>query len=138
MFKKLTTNLENLFTMTQKHNKHVQPIREVIRGERAATDLADMGITLEFIDGTWHIMAPHLEPVKLQISDIAHGLVKYRSVPKDLQKWAGLLLCGSGFIDLSDCEIQTGWDLLLNALWDAMDTGAFSDSALHLAEELAK
>jgi hypothetical protein len=89
------------------------------------------------IDGAWHFKYPPLEPVKLQISDVAYGLVKYRSNPDDLKKWARLILACS-FIDISDCEEQTGWKLLLNALWDASGSGIISDSALHLAEELAK
>jgi len=122
--------------MTQKHSNETQIIYEVVRGERPCTDLFQLGVKIEKVDDTWHFEFPQLEPVKLQISDVAYGLVKHRSNPDGLKKWARLILAGS-FIDLSNCEEQTGWEVLLNALWDAMDTGQINNDALGIAEELA-
>jgi hypothetical protein len=118
-------------------NNQIQLIYEVVRGERPCADLFHLGVKIEMIDDKWHFEHPHLEPVGIQISDVAFGLLKYRSKPSDLKKWARLILSCS-FIDVSKCEDQTGWEVLLNALWDAMGTGKYSDSAFHLAEELAK
>jgi hypothetical protein len=128
--------LVTLFIMTPRTN-HQALIYQVVRGERPCTDLGQLGIKLEYVDGDWHIESPSLDEIKLHISDIAHGLVKYQSSPSDLKKWARLILSGSGFIDLSECESQTGWEVLLNALWDSMSTGEFSTNAKHLAQELA-
>jgi len=47
-----------------------------------------------------------------------------------------MLMCT--LVDFADCEKETGWEILLNAMWDAMGKGVFSDDALHRAEELAK
>jgi hypothetical protein len=112
-------------------------IYQVIRGERPCTDLFQLGVKIDVIDDKWQIESPPLESVRLHISDVAHGLFRYRASPIDAKKWARLVLCGP-FIDLSECETQAGWEVLLNALWDAMGTGTFSNSALHLAEKLAK
>jgi len=124
--------------VTPRHLDSGELIQQVIQGERPCTDLSELGIRIQIVDDKWHIESPPMEAVRLHIADVAHGLVKYAPSPNDLKKWATLMLCGSGFIDFSECETQTGWDLLLNALWDAMGTGTFSNSALHLAEELAK
>jgi hypothetical protein len=123
--------------MTPRHPNPSELIYQVVQGERPCTDLFQLGIKIEVIDDKWQIESPPLESVKLHISDVARGLLRYRASPADAKKWARLVLASS-FIDLSECESQTGWDLLLNALWDAMGTGTISNGALHLAEELAK
>ena len=121
-------------------NQRIDPkaiIYQVVRGQRPIADLAHLGIRLQFIDGDFQIECPHMEGVALDISDIAYGLLKYRSSPGDLKKWARLILAGSAFIDFSKCESQTGYEVLLNALWDSLGAGQFSEEAKHLAEELA-
>jgi hypothetical protein len=123
--------------MTQRHHNQYELILQVVRGERPCDDLSQLGIKIERIDDAWHFTSPPLEPVKLDISDVANGLLKYKGQSDALKKWARLLLCGSGFIDFSKCEEHTDWEILLNALWDAMDSGTYSDDAFNLAEELA-
>ena len=123
--------------MTPKHPNASELISESFGASGRVLTCFRLGVKIEVIDDKWQIEAPPLESVRLHISDVAQGLFRYRSSPVDAKKWARLVLCGP-FIDLSECEAHTGWDLLLNALWDAMGTGTFSDSALHLAEELAK
>jgi hypothetical protein len=95
-----------------------------------------LGIKIEIIDDRWEIHSPPIGPVKLRILDIANGLLRYRSHPLEARKWARLVLA-SPFTDLSDCETETGWEVLLTALWDAMDSGNFSEEALKIAEEVA-
>ena len=123
--------------MTQRRPDQQRLIYDVIRGERPCSDLFQLGVKMGPVDDEWHLEEPCLEPVKIQLSDVANGLLKYRSHPDALKKWARLILA-SGFIDVSECENQTGWEVLLNALWDAMGTGTFSPGAVHLAEELAR
>ena len=126
-----------LFIMTQ-NNDDTEVIHKVIRGERPCTDLAHLGIKVEIVDGDWQVTSPHLNAAKVHISDIASGLIKYHARPTDLKKWANFVLAGSGFIDLSDCESQAGWGILLDALWDSSSRGTFSEEALQVAQELAR
>jgi hypothetical protein len=125
-----------LFTMTPK-NDYCQIIREVVRGQRPCEDLRKVGIKIELIDGDWQIESPNLVPTELEISDIAHGLITYQTNPSNLKKWARLILLGSGFLDLSQCESKSGWEVLLNALWDATANGEISEIAKRVAQELA-
>jgi len=121
----------------RRNNYNIQLIHQVVRGERPCTDLSCLGIKLEITDGNWQIESPHLEAVRVRVSDIVHGLLKYQSNTTDLKKWASLVM-GCNFIDLSECESQASWDVLLNALWDSAYTGAFSPTALKVAQEMAE
>jgi len=119
-------------------DKNDEIIYQVVRGERPCTDLKLLGVEFDFVDDARIMRMPYLKAVKLRVSDVANGLVKYHDQPKDLQKWARFMLMASNLVDFDECEKETGWDVLLNALWDAMGNGTISENALHRAEELAK
>ena len=124
--------------MTPKLSKQQDIILQVVRGQRPCEDLSQLGIHIERVDGAWHFKSPPLEALQLEIVDVANGLLKLKEHPDALQKWTRFLLCGLGFIDFSKCERHSEWQVLLDALWDAMDSGSCSDATFHLAEELAK
>ena len=58
-------------------------ILQVIRGELPFADLFQLGIKMGLMDDEWHIEAPFLPQVKIKISDVAYGLLKYSSSPID-------------------------------------------------------
>jgi len=81
--------------MTSRRPNPSQLIYQVVQGERPCADLFQLRVKIEVIDDKWQIESPPLESVKLHISHVARGLLRYRSSPADAKKWARLLLASA-------------------------------------------
>jgi hypothetical protein len=118
-------------------------LRQVIRGERAWPDLAQIGITMQLEDPG--IVADQLASccsVKnarnisftADIHDLARGLVANRDNPKSLREWAM-------FIQASDVDLQVEdhpeGDVVLDAIWDAAFLNPIKPEAMKILERLA-
>ena len=113
-------------------------ILDFVRGDRSWNDLELLGARIAFSDDGCNIEGT-LDVVRPSVHDIAQGLISHLEVPlHHLQRWAQVLLAGSGFIDLAELEAHPDGEEILNALWDASAGDAPEEHAILLARSIAK
>lgn len=107
------------------HPEHI--VSEIARGSRPWTDLELLGVRIgrdrNGIGGptTYVIEEPQGVDLRTKVADVAEGLLRWQSSPRELSDWALLAL-----LDFEDFEEHWAGDLLLNALWDACFEGRIS------------
>lgn len=106
-----------------------------VRGKASWRSLERVGIYVELKDEGCEIDNPWEIVVNAAAGDIAEGLLAHRDDPQELVRWARIVMGGSGFINLNALEQSAQGDVLLNALWDAMD-GDLSEDAIKAAESV--
>lgn len=113
-------------------------ILDFVRGARSWADLETLGARIAFsddgcsIDGTLYVVRPSLR-------DIAQGLAHHAAGPAHhLQRWAQVVLAGSGFLDLADLESDPDGEEILNAIWDASAGDPPEEHAVLLARSIAR
>jgi hypothetical protein len=107
-----------------------------VRGERSWKSLEKAGVNIEIRDDGYEIDNPWQLSVEAHPRDVAQGLLVYRRMPDQLQQWAGIILAGSSFVDLSkEFGTTPAGDILLNALWDAAFGDEIGREAIKIAED---
>jgi hypothetical protein len=108
-----------------------------VRGDRSWETLGRAGVYIEIRGDGYEIDNPWKLTAKVYPRDVAHGLLVYRRTSYQLQRWSGIILAGSSFLDLSE-EFDTTpeGDILLNALWDAAFGDEIPLEAISVAESL--
>jgi hypothetical protein len=113
-------------------------ILQVVRGERHWSDLATIGIEVVFEgDAIMRVKSPRGIEAVARSSDIASGLLAYRSNSVASQDWARVVLAGIPFLEL-DLDEQPIGDILLDALSDARFGQEVSDQAYSVARQYAR
>lgn len=114
-------------------------ILSFVRGECSWRALEKAGIYIELKDDGYEIDNPWRIVAKACPLDLAQGILAYRRAPNQLQRWAGIILAGSSFLDLGeDFETTPEGGVLLNALWDSAFGGQVNPNALSVAESLVR
>lgn len=72
-----------------------------------------------------------------QRSRVTGSIQVYAKRPADLRDWAHVLLAGSAFIDFAGIESTDTGAALLDALWDAADTGILNETSRKIVARLA-
>jgi hypothetical protein len=100
--------------------------------------LKELGFQLKRVRGGWRGYSPHAAvAVLVGAEQLARGINRYASRPDDLQGWAVTMLSADCF-DLAPLERHVAGNLLLDALWDAAETGSVGPTALDVATRLAE
>jgi hypothetical protein len=86
-------------------------------------------VDIEEREGQWLIAYAGDVCSTPDLSDLATGLAAYRTRAQDLQAWAHVMLGASAFLDFSGFESTPMGELLVEALWDAAESGAVSDAS---------
>jgi hypothetical protein len=114
-------------------------ILSFVRGKSSWQVLERAGIYIEHKNDGYEIDNPWQLVVTIFLRDMAQGLMVYRRSPDQLQRWAGIILAGSSFLDFSEeFETTPEGDILLNALWDAAFGDEISQEALSAMEGILK
>jgi hypothetical protein len=112
-------------------------IIEFVRGKVSWKTLERAGVFVELKDDGYEIDNPWQVAAKVHLRDVSEGLLVYQRIPDQMQRWAGIILAGSSFLDLSEeFETTPDGDILLNALWDAAFGDEVSQEAVDVAEGL--
>jgi hypothetical protein len=88
------------------NSEATQAILDFVRGSTSWRALERAGIFVELkgsgceIDNPWNLVA------RIRLRDVAQGLLTHRRAPEHLQRWAGIILAGSSFLDLGN-EFET-------------------------------
>jgi len=94
---------------------------DIIRGRAPFSELIDIGIEIDNIEGELHLRSKlagrTLQP---DLRDVLRGFNLYRDHPERLRIWAFLLLAETA-IDLSDLENTDSGRKLLDAIWEASE-----------------
>jgi hypothetical protein len=104
-------------------------IRQVVRGDCSWEALKQIGVRLEFTDAGLELRYSGAAAAYPDANDIAAGFWRYQFDQDALRTWASVVLAGSGFIDLASLEGTFVGDTLLDALWDAAQSGELSPTA---------
>lgn len=76
--------------------------------------------------------------VEASLKDVSQGLLSSWRRPDRLRSWAGIILAGSSFLELSEeFETTPEGDILLNSLWDAAFGDEVGQDAMNIAKDLA-
>lgn len=110
-------------------------IQQVVRGERPWTDLASIGIDVQFEGNRCLIANPRGIVATADVHDVAAGLLAHQHDPHELQEWAYILEASSTFLDL-DVEQHPSGDALLDAVWRASFGEPLPADIIQLAEQL--
>lgn len=103
-------------------------LREIVRGERAWTDLALLGIEVELrSDGVSLVEPPGLPFIKVPARDLAFGLCIHRNEQSALRTWAAVVL-GCLCFDWDLDESNPVDARLHEAIWDAAAGHGISES----------
>lgn len=113
-------------------------IRAFVRGERSWRALEKAGVYIELRGDEYEIDNPWQLVVKASLRDIAQGLLAHRISNDQLRHWAGIILAGSSFLDLSEFETTSEGNILLSAIWDAAFGDEVSQDAVNVAGRLIK
>src|SRR3954470_6530331 len=109
-------------------------IREIVRGQRAISDLAQIGISFSRYDEICEVDNPKNLFVEVSAEDIAEGLMHFQHDAVGLQKWGTFMLGSSSFIGLDSLVNQPAGEEIIEALWDAAFEGQLPDRAIALAQ----
>jgi hypothetical protein len=111
-------------------------IRSIVRGDTDLTELEKIGVVFE---GEPPLMAlltrGHVPMVRVELSDLAYGLLATWAKGADFAKWATVLL-EADFIHFAN-EDSLSWETLVEALRAASSVGSVPDEALDLARTMA-
>lgn len=114
-------------------------IRSFVRGKASWRALEGAGVYVEIKDDGYEIDNPRKVVSTAYLQDVSEGLLVYQQVPDQRRRWAGIILAGSSFLDLSEeFETTPEGDVLLNALWDAAFGDEVSEEALDAAKSLVE
>lgn len=111
-------------------------ITRIVRGEDYWTVLSDLGIQIKHFDSTWEIPYVSIDPIPIEIIDLATG---YLNLLEDdyLSEWASFLLASSPLIDFSTLEGSSDGEVLLSGLWDLSFTNTVSQQTIATAFRVA-
>jgi hypothetical protein len=108
-----------------------------VRGEWSWEILGKAGIYIELREDRYEIDNPWQVTVEASLRDVAQGLLAYWRRPDQLKGWAGIILAGSSFLELSEeFEATPEGDILLNSLWDAAFGDEVGQDAMNIAKDL--
>jgi len=116
-----------------------QLIRDIVRGEKPVDLLETLGVHVSQEAGAYRVEGAGAAVAKPSLADVAAGVVNCaRSGVSECRRWAAVILAASAVIDLACLEEGKPGAHLLEALWDAAETGVFEEQALSLAQQLVK
>ena len=110
-------------------------LRQIVRGDRSLADLSALGMTLKLANNRSSIDNPRKISTRVDIHDVAHGLVANLKDPERLREWA--LFLNAADVDF-DFEGHPLGERVLTALWDASFQNPIAPSVLEVLESLAK
>jgi hypothetical protein len=109
-----------------------------VRGGQSWEMLKKAGIYIELSDDRYEIDNPWQVTVEASLRDVAQGLLSSWRSPDQLRGWAGIILAGSSFLELSEeFEATPEGDILLSSLWDAAFGDEVGQDAMNIAKDLA-
>jgi hypothetical protein len=119
-------------------SKPQELILAFVRGEQSWRTLEQVGISIKLEDDRYEIDNPWQMTVEASLRDVAQGLLAYWRRPDQLKGWAGIILAGSSFLELSEeFETTPEGDILLNSFWDAAFGDEVGQDAMNIAKDLA-
>src|SRR4051794_23279532 len=104
-------------------------ITAVIRGDAPLASLQAAGVQVSRDSEGMTVSAIGGDAVVAEITDLVAGFLRYDGCSEQLSEWASVMLAGSAFLDLAALEDHGAGSTLIEALWDAADTGAIAPSA---------
>lgn len=122
--------------MTLNSSSHADLVRKVVRGERPWTDIRLIGATVREHAGVWEIGYKGKICSTPDLNDIVAGLRAYMDRPTDMREWAHVLLGGSGFVDFAGLDSTEAGEVLVEALWEAAESGAVNQRTKALMARL--
>ena len=108
----------------------------VVKGERPLRELGPLGFDIQEYDGRVSVMYDGDLVIVPEVGDIAAGFRAHLARALDLREWASFILAGSGAVSLEALEGHAAGEHLIEALWDAAETGAVSESAVRVIRRL--
>lgn len=93
-----------------------ETLRRFARAEADLSELEQFGVIIDPVVPS--LTEPKLPVVRVELDDVALGLVGMQSKGDDLRIWAFVVL-GLSSIDLSRLEVSTEGEVLLDCLWNA-------------------
>ncbi len=120
--------------MEVEHQRRI--VSEIARGLRPWTDLELLGLTLRRerhgMRGPtkYEVEGEQGADLRTRIVDVAEGVLRFHSSPRELSDWASAMLA---LLDFAQFEGDQEGGLLLDALWDACFEGKISPDALREA-----
>jgi hypothetical protein len=108
-----------------------------VRGEQSWGILEKASIYIDLRDDGYEIDNSWQVTVDASLKDVSQGLLSNWRSPDQLRGWAGIILAGSSFLDLSnEFETTPEGDILLTALWDAAFGDEVGKDAMNVAKGL--
>ena len=114
-------------------------IRGIVRGEKPLELLETLGVHVSQEAGAYRVEGAGTVVARPSLEDVAAGIVNCaRSGVSQCRRWSAVILAASAVIDLACLEESKHGASLLEALWDAAETGVFEEQALSLAQRLVQ
>lgn len=114
-----------------------QTLKGVVRGERAWSELADIGITVRASGDAIEVRNPRQLSVAVDAKDLSAGILRYKHDPVKVREWATLVLA-----DAISCELRLKEEgeeqALLDVMWDLSFGKGLSPQGLELAQRFAQ
>lgn len=114
-------------------------ILDFIRGEKQWSELPETGIDISFKNDLLQIKRKTITSLDIHpgITDIAEGLLTYKTNPEKLKEWSAIIL-GLPFINLEKIEKHTKGDELKEILWDLSFGTKIDQQMIGFVESLQK
>ena len=112
-------------------------LRDIVRGDRPWSELADIGISVKSHGDKVVIANPRQLSVSVGAADRAQGILNYKHDPVKIREWAPMILADAISCDLrlKDDPDEQG---LLAAMWDISFGKGLSKEGLTLAQRFAR
>jgi hypothetical protein len=103
---------------------------EIIRGDRPASDVTRLGVTVSLSRLFFELDAPRgVEAVTPSIDDVASGFLAHLGEGETLREWAAVIL-GAEFIDLIALESDPDGEVIIEGMWDVSAGGPVAPSVM--------
>lgn len=112
-------------------------LRDIVRGDRAWSELVDIGIAVRINGDKIEIANPRQLSISVGADDLARGILSYKHDPVKIREWAVMILADAISCDLrlkDDADEQA----LLAVIWDLSFGKGLSDKGLALAQRFAR
>jgi hypothetical protein len=110
-------------------------VREFITGVNSWESLAEVGVAIQWSEGSVALSNPSERRVEASLEEVAIGFLRLEKRFQDLRAWATILLSSSVLIDLDQrFETDPRGDVLLGGIWDA----AFGERPAHRVVAIAR
>ncbi len=124
--------------MEVRHQKRI--VSEIARGLRPWADLELLGLTIRrerhgMRGPTKYVIEDSQgADLRARVVDVAEGLLRFQSSPRELSDWASAILA---LLDFQQFERDQVGGLLLDALWDACFESEISSDAMQAARRIS-